>query len=337
MRFDAGRSPTYGGKVGSGSGDCSNFADFFLQQRTIVRRVLISGASGLVGVALSQHLTNAGYSVSKLVRPGTPLRQGDVLWDPNSATADVPGMEGFDAVVNLNGASIAGKRWTKARKAELRVSRLGATRLLVDCLRKLQKKPAVLVSSSGAGYYGDRGDDILTEDSGPGSDFLATMARDWEAEAARAKTGAGIRTVRLRFGVVFSAGGGALDQMARPFHLGVGGRLGSGKQWMPWVALDDVLRIVQMMIEEEKWRGPVNVVGPQPIRNEEFTQTMARILNRPVLLPAPAFALQLMLGELAKVLLLSSQHVVPKKLIDGGYEFLHPDAESALKKAFLGE
>jgi len=264
------------------------------------------------------------------------MHAGDVLWDPNSATADVPGMEGFDAVVNLNGASIAGTRWTRARKAELRVSRLGATRLLVDCLRKVQKKPAVLISASGTGYYGDRGDDILTEESGPGSDFLATLARDWEAEAGRAKTGAGIRTVRLRFGVIFSAAGGALDQMARPFHMGVGGRLGSGKQWMPWVAIEDVVRIAQKMIEQEKWRGPVNVVAPTPVRNQEFTQLMAGILKRPALLPAPAFALQLLLGEMAKVLLLSSQHVVPKKLIDGGHEFLYPDAETALKKALLG-
>ena len=302
-----------------------------------MKKILISGASGLVGLALCRHFRSAGYTVARLVRPGAPLQAGDVVWDPNSATADVPGMEGFDAVVNLNGASIAGKRWTRRRKGELRVSRLGPTRLLVDCLRKLEKKPAVLVSASGAGFYGDRGDDLLTEESGSGSDFLAMMARDWEGEARRAETAAGVRTVMLRFGMIFSNEGGALEQMARPFRMGVGGRLGSGKQWVPWVAMEEVPAIVQKMIEEERWSGPVNTVAPHPVRNEDLTRMMAHLLKRPAMFPVPAFALKLLLGEMGEVLLLGSQRTVPEKLMKAGYEFRFPDVEEALKRALVRE
>lgn len=301
-----------------------------------MRRILISGATGLVGRALSRRLTSAGYSVTRLVRPGTRLQTGDVAWDPNSAAADVQAMESFDAMVNLNGASIAGKRWTRARKAELRASRIEATRLLVDCLSKLERKPSVLVSASGAGFYGDRGDETLTEESDGGGGFLAMLARNWEAEAKRAES-EGIRTVLLRSGVIFSSEGGALAQMARPFRMGVGGRLGSGKQWMPWISIEDVVGIVKSAIENETLRGPVNAVAPKPVQNEDFTRTIARLLRRPAIFPVPAFALKLLLGEMGEVLLLSSQRAIPKKLASAGYVFQYPEIESALKRALFGQ
>jgi uncharacterized protein len=300
--------------------------------RRSVKRILISGATGLVGTALTRHLASAGHRVSRLVRPGTQLQAGDVAWEPNGAIADVSGMEGFDAVVNLNGASIAGKRWTRARKGVLRTSRLAPTRLLVDCMSKLEKKPAVFLSASGVGLYGDCGEEVLTEECGPGTDFLSLMARDWEAEANRAER-AGIRTVIFRYGVILTAEGGALEQIARPIRMGVGGKLGSGKQWMSWVAMEDVVEVARRTIEEEKWRGPLNVVAPSPARNEEFTRVLARVLNRPAIFPAPAFALRLMLGEMASALLLASQRAVPKKLAEGGYEFRMPELEGALKRA----
>lgn len=281
---------------------------------------------------MTQHLVNSGHRVSRLVRPGTQLRAGDVTWDPNAATANVRGMEGFDAVVNLNGASIAGRRWSRSRKALLRNSRMGPTRLLVDCMSKLEKKPGVLVSASGVGIYGDSGDELLTEDAGPGADFLSLLARDWEAEANRAER-AGIRTVNLRLGMILAAGGGALEQIARPFRMGMGGKLGSGKQWMPWVAIEDVVEVTRRVIEEEKWRGPLNVASPNAVRNEEFTRVLAQVLRRPAIFPAPAIALKLMLGDMATVLLLASQRVTPKKLSEGGYEFQLPELEGALRKA----
>jgi len=300
-----------------------------------MKRVLISGASGLVGGALSRRLAGTGYTVHKLARAGAPLATGDVSWDPNSATADVQAMEGFDAVVNLNGASIAGKRWTPSRKAQLRASRVGTTRLLVDCLSMLQRKPSVLISASGAGFYGDRGDEILTEESEGGADFLALLARDWEAETRRAES-AGIRTVMMRSGVIFSRHGGALEQMVRPFRMGLGGRLGSGRQWMPWIAIEDVVEIVKRIIENDSLRGPINLVAPNPGRNSDFTKTLARLLKRPAIFPAPAFVLRLLLGEMGDVLLLSSQRAIPKKLADAGYSFRFPDVEAALRHA-LGD
>ncbi|HUO34648.1 MAG TPA: TIGR01777 family oxidoreductase [Candidatus Acidoferrum sp.] len=301
-----------------------------------VKRILISGASGLVGSAVSRHLAGCGYAVQRLVRLGASLAEGDILWDPNSAMADVQAMEGFDAVINLNGASIAGKRWTSARKAFLRASRIGVTRLLVDCLGKLEKKPSVFLSVSGAGFYGDRGDEVLTEESEVGADFLAFLARDWEAEARRAET-AGIRTAMLRCGMILSRDGGALGQIARPFRMGVGGKLGSGKQWMPWIAIEDVVEIVNRAIENSLLRGPLNVVAPYPVRNEDFTRALARVLHRPSLFPAPALALRMLLGEMADGLLLASQRAIPKKLTEAGYPFRFPEIETALRHALGGE
>ncbi len=292
-------------------------------------KILISGASGLVGTALTKALRAEGGTVAHLVRPGGAAPDGAIRWDPASGAVDASAMEGADAVVNLNGASIAGGRWTPARKAILRSSRVDATRTLVDALGRLRQKPRVLVSASAVGYYGDRGDEILTESSRIGTGFLAALVRDWEAEAVRAEP-SGIRTVLLRFGVVLSAEGGALPRMLTPFKLGVGGRLGSGKQWMPWIALEDVIGAIRFVIANAQLSGAVNLVAPNAVENAEFTRTLARALHRPAILPAPAFALRLALGEMADELLLASQRARPEKLLAAGYAFRFDSLDAAL-------
>jgi uncharacterized protein (TIGR01777 family) len=238
-------------------------------------------------------------------------------------------MEGTDAVVHLSGASIANGRWTAERKAILRSSRIDSTRVLVDAMMHLRQKPRVFVSASATGYYGDRADEVLTESSEPGTDFLALLARDWEAEATRAEFG-GIRTVRLRFGIILSADGGALPKMITPFKFGLGGRLGSGNQWMPWIVLEDAVGIAHAAIADERFAGVLNVVAPNPLRNTEFTRAVASTLHRPAIFAAPAFALRIALGEMAEPLLLSSQRVIPEKLLAIGYPFRFVDLAAAL-------
>ena len=297
-------------------------------------RTLISGASGLLGSALIAALRGRGHSVARLVRPGGARAEGDVAWDPRTATIDLAAMEGADAVVHLSGANIADGRFTTARKAVLRSSRIDTTRVLVDAMARLQKKPRVFVCASAIGYYGDGGDEILTESSANGTDFLALLVRDWEAEARRAEHG-GMRVARLRFGVVLAAEGGALPLMLLPFKFGVGGRLGSGRQWISWIALEDAVEIACAAIADERVAGPVNVVAPNPLRNAEFTRIAGAVLHRPAFFAAPAFALRIALGEMADALLLISQRVVPKRMEDLGYRFRLPEFEPSLR-AILG-
>lgn len=294
-------------------------------------KIVISGGSGLVGNALTNSLRAAAHKVSRLVRPTGMMKPGDVAWDPATATVDLAAMEGAEAVVHLSGASIADGRWTVARKAILRSSRVDTTRVLVDAILHLQHRPQVFVCASAIGYYGDRGEEILTESSSCGTDFLALLARDWEAEAVRAEHG-GIRTVMLRFGVIFDPKGGALPKMLTPLRWGVGGRLGSGRQWMSWVTLEDAVDVAQRVIADEKFRGPVNVVAPEAMRNVEFTHIAAGELHRPAIFPAPAFALRLMLGEMAQPLLLTSQRVKPRRLMELGYEFRNEKIDPTLRK-----
>jgi uncharacterized protein len=300
-------------------------------------KIIISGASGFLGTALTNVLRAEGDTVKHLVRTGrkaaSPADDGDVQWDPTSARVDVPALEGADAVVHLSGAGVAAGRWTRARRQVLRSSRLDTTRILVDSLARLNQKPSVFICASAVGYYGNRGDEILTESSAVGTDFLALLARDWEAEAIRAQTNGGIRTVILRFGVILSAEGGALPRMIAPFKFGAGGPLGSGRQWLSWVALDDVIAFIRCAIANTKMGGPVNVVSPNPVRNAEFARTVGKILHRPAILPAPAFALRLALGEMADALLLASQRAQPQKLLTAGYQFRYADLEGALRAA----
>ncbi|HXX70706.1 MAG TPA: TIGR01777 family oxidoreductase [Candidatus Acidoferrum sp.] len=293
-------------------------------------RILISGASGLVGTHLRGLLEQEGHTVGRLVRPGAKLSEGDVCWDPIARTIDTGAIDAADAFVHLSGASIASGRWTPARKAVLRSSRVNSTRILVDALAGLRHKPKAFVCASAIGYYGHRGEEILTESSEPGEDFLAKLAQDWEAEAMRAEH-ADIRTVRLRFGIILAAQGGAFPRMLLPFKLGAGGRFGNGRQWMSWIALEDAVRAARLAIVTDSVSGPVNVVSPNPVRNAEFAHVLAGALGRPAIFPAPAFLLRIALGEMADPLLLASQRVEPKQLLARNFAFHFADFSNALK------
>ncbi len=302
-------------------------------------RILVSGSSGLIGSAVVEALEREGHAVARLVRPPSNLRASalphtgppanHVRWDPVSGELDAAAAGDADAVVHLAGESIAQGRWNASRKRLLRNSRIDATRGLVNALAKLPRPPRVFISASAIGYYGDRGEEELTEQSTLGNDFLAALARDWEAEAAHAGE-FGARAVQLRFGVVLTPRGGALARMLPPFRLGVGGRLGSGRQWMSWLTLAEAVAIVRYALENAAVRGPVNAVAPNPVRNAEFTAVLGRVLRRPTIFPVPAIFLRLAVGELADVALLTSQRVLPKKLQELGYRFLHADLVAAL-------
>jgi uncharacterized protein len=285
-------------------------------------RILISGSSGLVGSAVGQSLAEQGHAASRLLRPQTRVTsgEGDVRWDPYSGDFDSQAAEGTDAVIHLAGASIGEGRWTGERKNILRTSRVEATRHLVNSLAALKARPKIFICASAVGYFGDRGDEKLTDHAGPGSDFLAKLTCDWESEAGRAAE-FGARVVMLRFGIVLSTRGGALPRMLLPIKMFVGGRIGSGKQWMSWISLADVVGAVRFALENRFATGAFNCVAPNPVRNSEFIKMAARAVHRPSMFPAPAFALRLMLGEMADALLLSSQRVLPEKLLYLGYEF----------------
>jgi uncharacterized protein (TIGR01777 family) len=297
-------------------------------------KILITGASGLVGTALGQELKRAGHTVCRLVRPGTvdigsDSGGFDVKWDP--ATGELGGAAvGADAVVNLAGAPIADKRWSEERKKVLRTSRVDSTRALVGALEKMAARPDVFVSASAVGYYGNRGDQILTEESAPSKDFLGTLAREWEEEALKAEA-LKIRVVCARFGIILAKDGGALPQMRKPFQFGLGGKLGDGQQWMSWITLADVVAILKFALENRSVRGAVNLVSPQPVRNAEFTRVLAETMHRPAFLGAPAFALRLAMGEMADGMLLASERVQPAVLEKLGYRFQNPDLAGALK------
>jgi len=302
-------------------------------------RILVSGSTGFLGTALVETLSMQGHSLARLVRPDTARKDAakpptqTVRWDSIAAEFDSESAEGADALIHLAGASIAGGRWNTSRKKLLRTSRVDATRHLMGALAKLRRPPRVVVAASAIGYYGNRGDEVLTEDSPSGSDFLAGLTREWEAETARGKE-FGARVVSLRFGIILAAHGGALPRMALPFKMGAGGRLGSGKQWMSWLTLAEAVRIVQFALENSRLAGPVNTVTPNPVQNSEFTRILAKALRRPALFPAPALALRLALGEMADALLLISQRVEPSRLLGAGYNFLQTDLASALTEIF---
>jgi uncharacterized protein (TIGR01777 family) len=294
------------------------------------QRVAITGASGLIGRALAPFLTTGGHEVVRVVR--RPAGPGEVSWNYHHARADTAGLEGLDTVVHLAGENI-GVRWTEDRRRRIIESRVIGTRFLSETLARLTRPPRVLVAASAVGVYGDRGEEILTEASSSldaPRDFLTELGREWEAATEPARA-AGIRVVLLRFGIVLTPAGGALGRMLPAFRMGLGGPLGSGRQYMSWVAIDDLLGAIQYAIMTESLEGPVNATAPHPVTNRAFAAMLGKVLDRPVLLPVPALALRLAFGEMADVALLSSIRVLPARLEESGYRFRYPDLEGALR------
>ena len=268
--------------------------------------------------------------MTRLVRSEPAAGDRAIRWDPDQGKLDLAGLEAIDVVVHLAGENIASGRWTAEKKARIRDSRVKGTRLLSETLSRLTQPPRVLVAASAIGFYGDRGDELLTEVSPRGSGFLAEVCQEWE-QATQPASQRGIRVVNLRFGVILSPAGGALAKMLTPFRMGVGGKIGSGRQYMSWIALDDATGAVQHALANGSLHGPVNGVAPRPVTNLEFTKTLGRVLVRPTILPMPVFAARLAFGEMANELLLASARVEPSALVKGGYVFGHPDLEGALR------
>lgn len=294
-------------------------------------KVLITGASGLIGKALQRSFEEKGWDML-LASRSEPKDEKHIKWTVEEGFSDPERLEGIDAVVHLAGESVNGLRWTDEKKKAIRDSRVIGTRNLVDAISKLKEKPKVLVASSAIGFYGERGDEEMTESSSAGTGFLPDVSREWESESRRAED-AGIRTVLLRTGIVLSKDGGALGTMLTPFKLGVGGVVGSGKQWMSWISLDDQVAIINFVIENESIRGAVNAVSPNPATNEEFTKSLGDVLYRPTILPLPEFAVSMMFGEMGDALLLASTKVLPKRLLDAGFEFQYPGLRAAIENA----
>ncbi|MEE2657570.1 MAG: TIGR01777 family oxidoreductase [Candidatus Latescibacterota bacterium] len=301
-------------------------------RRQITRRlrILVGGSTGLVGTALVDYLRARCHDVVPLARRAPANAEPHVLWDPAAGKLPVEALDGFDGIVHLGGANIAHGRWTAERKRVIRDSRVVGTRLLCESLARAAERPDTLVCASAIGYYGSRRDEIMREDATPGDDFLAEVAKDWEAATAPAME-AGIRVVNLRIGVVLTPIGAALKSMLLPFRFGLGGRIGSGGQYMSWVTLDDVVAVIDHVIRNESVSGPLNAVAPEPVTNAEFTDTLGRALHRPTLVPLPAFAVRLLFGEMGQALLLSSTRVDSNRLVNSGYHFLYPTLAGALE------
>jgi uncharacterized protein (TIGR01777 family) len=292
--------------------------------------VAVTGSTGLIGSALVSALEADGHLVRRVVRRPAHPEDHDIRWDPAAGTIDAVELSSVDAIVHLAGANVAGRRWTAAYKAQIRDSRVLGTRLLCKTIAGMLTKPAVFVSASAVGYYGDRGEEELDETSPPGSGFLADVCQQWESETAAARD-AGVRVVNLRFGVVLSRDGGALAQMLIPFRMGVGGVLGSGRQYISWIALDDAVRAIEFVLQAAALTGPVNAVAPNPVTNRQFTEALGRVVGRPTILPMPAFAARMAFGEMADEMLLSSARALPRALENVGFAFQHPQLEPALR------
>jgi uncharacterized protein (TIGR01777 family) len=300
-------------------------------------KLIIAGGTGFIGSRLFRQLADKGHSLTLLIRSisaaaDSPNQTG-IPWQPGSPGAWEhileEALENADGVINLAGEPIAGKRWSAAQKRRLRSSRIDTTRALVTAIGKVKKKPAFLLNASAVGYYGPQGDEIITEESGRGGDFLAGLCSDWEEEAKRAEN-YGVRVIRLRTGIVLGKGGGALAKMVPPFKLFIGGPLGSGKQWMPWIHLEDEIGMIQFLMGNSSAQGAVNACAPNPVTTKEFCQALGSVLNRPCWAPIPAFALRLLLGEMAEMLV-TGQRAVPAAAERLGYRFRHPDLREALE------
>ncbi len=296
-------------------------------------KILVSGVSGPIGTALLPSLQSGGAEITRLTRSDSRVSSaaaGIIPWDPAKPIAP-EAVSGFDAVIHLAGESIVG-RWSAAKKAKIRDSRVVGTRNLAEALAQAKSKPQVFVCSSAIGYYGDRGDEVLNEKTTAGAGFLAEVCRDWEA-ATQPASAAGIRTVQIRTGVVLSPKGGALAKMLTPFKMGVGGRIGSGRQWMSWIDIADMVGAIQHILKSDALEGPVNLVAPRPVTNAEFTRTLASVLSRPAIFPVPAFAVKLAFGEMGETVLLGSQRVEAAQLVSSGYQFRFSDLRISLENA----
>lgn len=299
------------------------------QQGTRTLKVVVSGASGLIGSQVCQRLGIAGHEVRKLVRRVPESDGHEIQWDPGAGRLQLEELAGTDVFVHLSGENIASGRWTDSVRRRIRDSRVNSTRLLSETIARLKPLPKMLIAASAIGYYGNRGDTLLTEDSAAGSGFLPEVCQEWEAAAAPARD-AGIHVVNLRTGVVLSKAGGALAKMLGPFRMGLGGVVGSGQQWMSWIALSDVTRAIEFLLHTDL-SGPLNVVAPQPVTNREFTQTLGSILKRPTVMPIPATVLHLTLGQMADETLLASTRVIPERLLAAGFIFEHSRLDEALR------
>lgn len=292
-------------------------------------KIAVSGSTGLIGSALVPFLKEQGHEVFKLVRVRADLLHDEIGWDPQRGVINPSLLEGMDAVVHLAGENIMG-RWTEAKKEKIRRSRVQGTKLLCQALGSLKHPPSVFVAASAIGYYGDRGDEILTEKSSKGNGFLSDVCQQWEEVSSPLKE-KGIRIVNLRFGMVLSSKGGALKQMLPVFKWGLGGKMGAGNQWMSWIDIDDLIRIIDFALRKDQLAGPINAVSPNPVTNQTFTETLAKQLRRPAFMAMPAFAVKLVFGQLGTELLLSSERVAPRKLEEAGYPFAYPQLEQTLK------
>jgi uncharacterized protein (TIGR01777 family) len=295
-------------------------------------KILISGASGFIGSHLAPFLEGQGHEMIKLVRHEN-LGSNEIHWHPMKGILDPASVENIDAAIHLSGESIGSLRWTEKKKQAIRDSRVKSTQLLAKTFAKLKHPPKIWLNASAVGFYGNRGNEVLMEESGPGNNFLAEVCREWE-NAAEEAANMGIRIVFLRFGVVLSKDGGVLKNMLLPFKAGLGGKLGSGQQYMSWVALDDLISAVSFILTDSNLQGPVNVSAPNPVTNAEFTEALGKALNRPAKLGVPAFALKMILGEVADEMLLSSCRAVPQKLNLANYSFAYPDLASAFHSFF---
>ena len=292
--------------------------------------IIIGGASGLIGTALIEHFTEQGRRVSKLVRRTPDPGTDEIYWQPETGEIDAAKLERCQAVIHLGGVNIAGRRWTASYKKQLRQSRLTSTKLLAETLAQLRHPPHTFITASATGYFGNRDDEILTEDSPPGDGFLPELCRQWEAATDPARQ-AGIRTVNLRLGIVLSGHGGALEKMIRIFKMGGGAILGSGRQYMSWITLTDVVRVVAFILANREITGPVNTITPHPVTNREFTRTLGRLLGKFIFFRAPAFAVRILMGEMGHTLLLGGHRVHPAKLQNAGFKFLYETLEPALR------
>lgn len=297
-------------------------------------RIVLSGASGLIGGLLKPQLQSAGHELISLVRH-EPRNDNEVQWDPHSGQVDSSKLKGTDAAIHLSGKNVA-VRWNAERKAELIQSRVESTRLLCKTLAELNPRPKTLIAASAIGFYGNRGDETLNENSPPGEGFFPDLCKEWEAATQPARE-AGIRVVNLRIGVVLSILGGALGKMLLPFRLGLGGPIGSGKQYMSWIEASDLIRAIVFALENPDLAGPVNAVAPAPVRQREFAKTLGRILHRPAILPMPATAVRLLFGEMGQTVLLGGAKVFPKRLREAGYSFQYSQLEDALRAQILSK